>query len=119
MAKTIWYTVCPTCRRRYPYQVLLGNARDDFSVIDYPIQSAISLGCRGFQVTDDFNWARFRNTPPEVVESFFVFLHRVKNTDALLRELQLLYSREYASAYGDDDDVRRAYGLKEARYIGY
>lgn len=110
---------CPTCRRRQPSQTLLGKSRDDFSPIDYPIQSAVSLGCRGFQVTDYFNWARFRTTPQEVIESFFIFLHRVKNTDALLRRLQLLYSEEYADVYRSASDLAEAYQLQEANYNGY
>jgi len=119
MAKSIYFVTCPVCRRRYPSRTLLEKTRDDFSVIDYPVQTAVSLGCRGFRVTDYLNWARLRTTPSEVSEAFFVFLHRVKNTDALLRELQLLYSREYATAYAPGDDLSKAYGLREVRYIGY
>lgn len=119
MGKTIYFVTCPTCRLRYPSQTLLRKSRDDFSVIDYPVQTAVSLGCRGFLVTDYISWTRFRTVPSEVSEAFFVFLHRVKNTDALLRELQLLYSREYATAYAPGDDLSKAYELQGVRYIGY
>ena len=79
----------------------------------------MSLGCRGFRVTEYLNWSRLRTAPSDVSEAFFVFLHRIKNTDALLRELQLLYSVEYAAAYSVSDDLSKAYALQEVKYNGY
>jgi hypothetical protein len=112
MGKEIWYVSCPTCRRRYPSSLLLRTGRDDFGVIDYPVQNGLSLGCRGFTVSDYWGWSRIRRLPHEAYEALFVFVRRVWNTYDFLRSVGLLEPGDYARAYPSKDDFVEAYGLR-------
>lgn len=119
MATTIFYVSCPVCRRRYPSKILTTKASGDFEVIDYPVQSAISLGCRGFSVLDYYTWTRLGEVPSDVGDALLSFLIRVQRTYALLEKLGLLQGRGYSESYSKPDDVVRAYQPSEVSYLGY
>jgi len=108
----IWYLCCPICRRRYPSSLALRKWRADYSLIDYPIQKGVSLGCRGFSVTDYVNWYSVKGIPSEVHETLLIFLRRVENTYRFIEELRLLTVDDYVQAYEAEDDFAVAYGLR-------
>jgi hypothetical protein len=103
MAKIVWFQTCPVCRRRFPVAYVLRNWRSDYSLIDFPLQSAVSLGCRGFSVLEYISWKRLDETPALVNESFSIFVQRIVNTYEFLKALGLLSPDEYTTAYSKDD----------------
>ncbi len=107
MPTTIWYQVCPVCRRRYPCKSVLRGGRGDYAPIDYPLQTAVSVGARGFVVTDYIGWSRLANLPRDAAEALSIFLGRVAATYRLAKALGLVPSVDYAEAYEGHDGRHR------------